>query len=118
MYLADAGVQTHAEGKLRMDDLVRYRVDTELDDGLTGDLRASGLGYLPTILSLWQQVKTLISETMRYRKVDEYSEVGGMNALDHLSINVFKASVADQLGRDDASFVLCNSDICYSKSEV
>lgn len=46
----------------------------------------------------WGQVKTLIDECFAMRKADSSDN-------------------PDRLNREDASFILCNTGLCYSKSE-
>lgn len=111
MHLADHGVGTDrralegdgsedgvGDGLLRVGDMVQHRVDIELADGLTADLRLSGLGYLPRLLERWALVKTLIEEAFLARKPDSVDN-------------------PDRLNREDASFILCNAGLCYSKEE-
>lgn len=114
MYLADCGVCTGrkiwqdsseenelpsvGDGFLCVNGLVRHRMDIELSDGLTTDLRNAGLGYLPRLQVLWGHVKELIEEAFMARKSDSQEN-------------------PERLNREDASFILCNAGICYSKAE-
>ena len=118
MYLADCGVPTDhvnaaepaespenysnrrwvGNGLLRKEHLVRHRIDIELEDGLTKDLRNAGLGYLPKKLVCWGEMKTLIEEAFIARKPDSIEN-------------------PDRLNREDSSFILCNLGLCYSKAE-
>lgn len=112
LYLADCGVETDrrriqtdllqdisvGDGLVREESLVRHRVAIELADGLAADLRHAQLGYLPPVQVRWGHAKALVDEAFMARKPESTES-------------------PDRLNRDDASFILCNVGVCYSKGE-
>ena len=98
MYMADCGIPTNIHGQIFSDDLLRHRIDIELDDPLMTDLEAACLGYLQAPLLMWAKIKSLLEETTNFRSADvEYH---------------------GRLNMEESSYVLCNAGFCYSKAEL
>lgn len=96
MHMADIGINTH-DGRMSRDDFVKYRDVIELKYPLALDLARTKLGMLPNVQLFWVRLKNMIKEAISYRsderKMDEY------------------------LNLDEVSYILCSSNLPYSKYE-
>jgi hypothetical protein len=67
VYMAECGIQTDHEGLINASQLLRHRIDTELQDALAPDLESAEIGYLPQIAQLWADIKLYIREALLFR---------------------------------------------------
>jgi hypothetical protein len=95
LYMDDLGVKTDMFGRMDKEGFIKYRSRVELSLPLSKELEKLGLPLLPRELAIWQQMKGLIQDIYRHRK------------LTHLGVS-HQHSFNPRLDLNDVAFILAN----------
>ncbi len=86
--------------KLSKQDYVKYRVVTDAKQPLLYELSILGLGFIPSYLTRWQFINTIISEVEKYREYCKSLNASDVKKLEGRALFPFISSVPTEIFRD------------------